>query len=275
MYKLRVCSGFGNRLKPIASLLGHGLPFMLDWSFTSNMAIGDTLERHWITPWYGDFNYFFKNEIPRFSLGEDCQTEYRLAKLEKSTIDNGPKPFVTWRFVYDRTFDAYVQPGGQWAHRPFGIDQMYEWTPDDVAQVLVRGFAQLEPVDEVTTIVRQLTDELHANRVKLGLHVRRRYSATAYDSLEPYHDAIKAERGRKFLFVTDDEDTLRVFEKAYPRQIIAFDKSFNHTDTMKSRSCLIEMLLLSYCERFKYTEKSTFSECAYWFNMARLNSRAA
>lgn len=229
--------GLGNRIKPIvSSRLFPEHELRIHWH---NVYMQQCRGREWLAPFIGDWNHYFKNQIPR------CEARWDIAKNDNRVFPGANWYRDNWRFLkkngepnYDLTFNR-------------DLFEVFQW---------------LEPVDEVQRVLDTFRVPL------LGIQVRSFHKDCEKIPVEKYI-SIAEKYTCPFLLVTDSEKIFDKFVYYFGERVVFYTKSWQHEDMMLDRSNLIEMLLLSRCSITYLSTGSTFGECAYYFSNGFMKPR--
>jgi hypothetical protein len=160
------------------------------------------------------------------------------------------------------------------------IDLEYGRIPEFVRAAYVPLFAELQPQPDIARRVQEWWSELGDTAI-VGVQVRTwRDDARRY---RKYHLPARARLLRlmhvepqdtRFLLVSDSDEFIDHLRSEFgPGRIISFTRNTKREDSWQSpegiTEDLIDMLLLSRCQRLVASYLSTFSEVAWWLGGAR------
>lgn len=232
MINLTLAGGLGNRIKPLASALMFDEDVRVYWCNTyPHMYEGRT----WEEPFIGGLDYYFRNVFPT------CECNHTDSNVVTTNVG-------TWRFLRQHSW---------WDNWDF----LYDLTPPFRKEQLFAAFAQLTP-----TVAPMPLPE---GQPWIGLQIRKHHTTFKVD-LNRWYDIVAQYPDHRILLVTDCHMVESEVSARYGNRLVYMPKSFRHSDTMRDRSNLIEILTLAQCQVGALSAGSTFGECAYWFSGGRM-----
>lgn len=281
--------GLGNRIKSWVSARRLSDDARLYWPLTPNMP--------------ARFGELFVNDVAIDAVPPRAQTykSWRLAVLPEdeaylprgfAVVGAGAHPAVRgisayWWRLRGRPDDRYrymlfpKQHSRRSTRRDARhIDLEYGRIPGPVRAAYIPLFAELQPQAEIARRVEECWARIGDASI-VGVQVRtwrddarryRKYHLPARVRLQRLMEGELPET--RFLVVSDSDafiDQLRT--EVGPDRIVSFSRNTAREDSWRSpegiREDLIDMLLLSRCERLIASYLSTFSEAAWWLGGAR------
>lgn len=281
--------GLGNRIKSWVSARRLSADARLYWPLTPNMP--------------ARFNELFVNDVAIDAVPSQAQTykSWRLAILPEdeahlpkgfAVVGAGAHPIwrglgAGWWRLRGRRDDRYrymlfpkQHSRKSTRHDARHIDLEYGRIPEVLRAAYVPLFAELQPQPDIARRVQECWSKIEDAAI-VGVQVRtwrddaRRYRKYHLPARTRLLGLMQAEpQDTRFLLVSDSDEFIdHLRAELGPGRIVSFPRNTKRENSWQSpegiTEDLIDMLLLSRCQRLLASYLSTFSEVAWWLGGTR------
>ncbi len=145
-------------------------------------------------------------------------------------------------------------------------------SPDEYKEKISCYLRRLQPIVSTRNKLFDMPSQT------IGVHIRRtdNYQAINVSTLEKFiyemRKSLRENTATQFFLATDDPDVESHLKQIFPNKIIAYPKSgYDRNRKVAIQDALIDLLLLSRCEKILGSSYSSFSEYASLYNQIELN----
>jgi hypothetical protein len=234
----------------------------------SSMKLAEKTNRDLIVYWPKDeacncnFSDLFENEIKGVSKEELKKIILnKNYELYQNYFNKMKKEFV---LVDSSRFEGFSQED---------IQLKFEKTSREVVKEILSYLNKLKVKKEILIQVNKFIKKKFSKNM-IGIHIRRgdfvKLSIADISPDEKFIEEMKKEieknKNVKFFLATEDKNTEKVFRKIFLKKIITFPKKTSKREDEGSvEEALIELIILSKCDKLIGSYGSTFTEMAWFF----------